>query len=374
MKLALIAPTPIPALTANSIQFMKMAQAFARLGHELKIYAPGASPQHSHKEIIEHYGLAEDLDITWLPSRLFFRRYDYALRSVRAAKRWGADIVFTRLPQAAALAAQRGIPTIFELHDLPSGRMGPLLLKAFLRARQGRRLVVISAALASALKKRYSLDSKGTDLMIAPDAVDLERYLDLPNPADARKELKLPKTFTVGYTGHLYAGRGIAFILDLAERLPKMHFLLVGGRREDVSRVQREIDQRKLKNLSLTGFILNAKLPMYQAAADVLLMPYQTRVAASSGGNIAAYLSPMKMFEYLASARPIIASDLPVLGEVLNEKNSVIRSMPDPDSWVNALKNLKADGAFRDKLSASARVSAEKHTWESRAQDIVSGL
>jgi glycosyltransferase involved in cell wall biosynthesis len=374
MKLALIAPTPIPALTANSIQFMKMAQAFARLGHELKIYAPGTSPRHSRKQMIEHYGLSEDLDIIWLPSRLSFRRYDYAMRAVSAARRWRAEIVFTRLPQAAALSAKRGLTTIFELHDLPSGRMGPLLLNAFLRAKQGRRLIPISKALANALIDRYPLQANDNRLFVAPDAVDLERYKELPNPAEARKKLKLPKIFTVGYTGHLYAGRGIGFILDLAESLPKMHFMLVGGRREDVSRVQREIDQRKLKNLTLTGFILNADLPMYQAAADVLLMPYQTRVAASSGGNIAAFLSPMKMFEYLASARPILASDLPVLGEVLNEKNSVVLSMQDPESWLNTLKKLKTDATLREKLSASARASAENHTWESRAKDIVSGL
>ena len=371
MKLALIAPTPIPASTANSIQFMKMAQAFMRLGHELKIYAPGEKPQQTRKELIEHYGLEADLDITWLPAKLSLRRYDYALQAVKRSKRWGAEIIFTRLPQAAAWSALRGIPTIFELHDMPSGKMGPRLLSVFLRARAGQRLVLISRALAAAITARYSIRDNDPRIHISPDAVDLERYADLPNPIEARKSLGLAKSFTVGYTGHLYAGRGISFILDLAEKKKNMQFLMVGGRREDVKRVEREVNKRELKNVTLTGFIPNAKLPLYQAASDILLMPYETRVAASSGGNIASFLSPMKMFEYLASARPILASDLPVLGEVLNAENAVVLSMADTSAWVNALTQLSKNENQRVKLSHAARDTAKNFSWEGRAAKIL---
>jgi len=374
MKLALIAPTNIPASTANSIQFMKMAQAFARLGHELQIYSPGEKPKQLHEELIDHYGLEASLEITWIFSSLSLRRYDYALRAVENAKRWGAELIFTRLPQAAAWSALRGVPTILELHDLPSGRMGPRLLNVFLRAKKGQRLVLISQALAEAVKARYPLAEKDERMLLAPDAVDLERYAELPRPAEARKTLNLPEAFTVGYTGHLYAGRGIGFILDLAEQKQDMRFLLVGGRSEDVNRVEREIDKRELSNLSLTGFIPNAQVPLYQAASDVLLMPYESRVAASSGGNIAAFLSPMKMFEYLASARPILASDLPVLAEVLNAGNAVILSMKNLDSWSEKLTELRTDSSLRAKLSKAAFATAKNHRWESRAMNILAGF
>jgi len=374
MKLALIAPTPIPASTANSIQFMKMAQAFARLGHELQIYAPGKKPQQTRKELIEHYGLQEDLDITWMSAKLCWRRYDYAVRAVKKAKHWGADMIFTRLPQAAAWSALRGIPTIFEVHDMPSGKMGPRLLSVFLRARGGNGLVVISKALVKAITQRYPIQENDPRIHISPDAVDLERYIDLPSPSKARKSLGLANGFTVGYTGHLYAGRGISFILDLAEKKKNMQFLLVGGRREDVKRVEREINRRALKNVTLTGFIPNAQLPLYQAAADVLLMPYETRVAASSGGNIASFLSPMKMFEYLASARPILASDLPVLGEVLNAKNAVVMSMVDTTEWVKELTQLSKNQNRRTELSQAARQTSKNYSWESRAEKILTAF
>lgn len=374
MKLALITPAPIPASTANSIQVMKMAQALVRLGHELRMYAPGTKMSFSQEQLKEHYGLSENLDIAWLASQPALRRYDYALRALRAAEHWGSNLILTRLPQAAALAARRGKPIIFELHDLPSGKLGPRLLSVFLNSKTSRRLVVISEALAEAIRSHYPLTKEDNVLMVAPDGVDLERYEKLPEPSAARTALKLPDAFTVGYTGQFYAGRGIGFLLDLAERLPAMRFLLVGGRREDVSRVKRDVDRRELKNVSLTGFVSNSQLPAYQAACDALLMPYEARVAASSGGNIASFLSPMKMFEYLACGRPILASELNVLGEVLNAQNALILSMDDVGVWAKALKELRADPSRTAKLSKAARATAANYSWQSRAKKIVEGF
>jgi glycosyltransferase involved in cell wall biosynthesis len=103
-------------------------------------------------------------------------------------------------------------------------------------------------------------------------------------------------------------------------------------------------------------------------------MPYQLRVAASSGGDISRYLSPMKLFEYLACERAIISSDLPVLQEVLNSQNAILLSGEDIDSWVGALRKLHLDPALRKKLAIQARQDANLYTWESRATRILEGL
>ncbi len=124
----------------------------------------------------------------------------------------------------------------------------------------------------------------------------------------------------------------------MAECLPEVTFLLVGGDPEDVGRLQAQA--KGLKNVILTGFIPNVDLPLYQAACDVLLMPYQRQVAASSGGDIARYLSPMKLFEYLACGRAILCSDLPVLHEVLNPENAVLLPPDDTQAWVKSSGKL----------------------------------
>lgn len=373
MRIALIAPSAIPADTANSIQVMKMAQAISVLGYELRLYAPGRDPQLDWAELASHYGLRQRFDVHWLPRRPLLRGYDYGLRAVKAAQAWGAALIYTRFPQAAAFAAGRGLATIYEIHDLPQGRGGLRLLRRFLAAPGARRLVVISQALRDALSARFEIPAR-VGVQLAPDGVDLERYAELPTPEEARRKLSLPQAFTAGYTGHLYAGRGLELILEVAARLPEMHFLVAGGRKAEVDRLRAQIVEGRLENVHLTGFIPNADLPLYQAACDALLAPYQARVAASSGGDIAAYLSPMKLFEYLACGRPVLASDLPPLREVLDEANAVLLPSDDVAAWAEALRSLAADPGARRRLGSAAHHTAQKYSWAARAESILSGL
>lgn len=399
MRIALIAPTPIPARRANTFQVMKMAQAMALLGHQVHLASPGDPPAGLDQdalaqELMCHYGLqnalfsSSEFPITWLPASPSLRRYDFSLRAVRWARHWKADLLYTRLPQTAALSSSLGFPTILEIHDLPRGFTGPRLVRLFARGKGARRLVVITQALAEDLMQRVrAQDRFGSPIqvIVAPDGVDLARYADLPEPAQARLALGQgspasphpplpPERFTAGYTGHLYPGRGSDLLLELAERLQDITFLITGGDPQDVARLSDQARQKSLDNVILTGFVPNSELPLYQAACDILLMPYLRRVEASSGGDISRYLSPMKLFEYLACQRPILSSDLPVLQEVLNEHNAVIMPTADLEVWVQAIQDLRQDPERRQDLAAQARLDASRYTWETRAAKILEGL
>jgi glycosyltransferase involved in cell wall biosynthesis len=375
MKIALIAGSKIPSRTANSIQTMKMAQGIMSLGHSVRLYVPRRTANVSWDEIAQHYGVQNKIDIHWLSALPRLRSYDFGIRALHQALGWDADLIYTRLPQAAAYASWRGVPTIYEIHDIPGGRFGPLLLRTFLRGGNARRLVVITHALADDIRTTYHHPNQPGFTVIAPDGVDLERYKDLPAPRKARQLLGLPERFTAGYTGHLYPGRGIDLILRVASRLPEFGFLVVGGEPEDVTRLKHKVDEGGLKNVTVFDFLSNKELPLYQAACDALLMPYQTRVAASSGGDISRYLSPMKMFEYLACGRVILASDLPVLQEVLvHEENALILPADDEAAWEKALRKLGADPDYKVRLGTRARESAQKFSWTARAENILSDL
>lgn len=375
MKIALIAPTYLPSRRANTIQTMKMAQALTQLAHTVQVLVPQRRADHqpaAWEQLARHYGLRHRFALHWLPVNPRWRSYDYALKAVWFARRHNADLVYTRLPQAAALASAVGMATIFEIHDLPQGRLAPWLLRRFLSGRGARRLVVITAALRAALAQRVSPLPPHPFTLIAPDGVDLARYADLPSPAAARAQLGLADRFTVGYTGHLYAGRGGELILQLAAQLPDLNFLLVGGNPADVARLRAQAAE--LENITLTGFVPNAELPRYQAACEVLLMPYQRRVAASSGGDIAHYLSPMKLFEYLACGRVILSSDLPVLREVLNERNARLLPADQPGAWAAALRTLAENPAQGQSLAEQARRDAQQYDWQARAARLLENL
>jgi len=377
MKICLIAPTYLPARRANTIQVMKMAQAMVILGHDVLVTVPGkhqTKPIPTWDELSHHYGLSHQFKVKWLPTRPWLRRYDYGYQAVHFARKQGVDLIYTRLPQSAGIASSLGIPTIYELHDFPRGRGANVLLRLFLGGSGARRLVLITRALREDLARWLDTLPATPFTIVAPDGVDLARYADMISPKNARISLSLPERFTVGYTGHLYSGRGVELILSLAERLSDIYFLLVGGNPDDVARVRAETVKAGQNNLILTGFVPNAELPGYQAACDVLLMPYQKRVAASSGGDISQYLSPMKVFEYLARGRPIISSDLPVLQEILNQDNAILLPASDADAWVMAIMDLRTDALRRETLARQARNDAKKYSWEARVERILEGL
>jgi glycosyltransferase involved in cell wall biosynthesis len=396
MKIAVIAPTEIPARRANTLQVMKMAQALVVLGHTVRLAVPcsGTNPSVEHRSstslyswegLAHHYGLQHAFEVDWLHSNPRLRRYDFSWRALRWADDWRAELVYTRLLQAAALASQRGMATILEAHDLPQGKLGPWLFQRFLKGKGALRLVVITQALAADLSQQFGRQLSAPFTVIAADGVDLERYEHLPQPAEARQRLLRQaetepssplrrlsaEQFTLGYTGHLYPGRGRELLLELAKRMPQVVFLVVGGETRDIDAFQAEIQSQQVENLILTGFVANAELPLYQAACDGLLMPYQQKVAASSGGDIARYLSPMKLFEYLACQRPIVSSDLAVLQEVLNPQNAILAPADDPAAWERAIASLQSDPELRNRLASQARQEAQRHTWEMRARRIL---
>ena len=379
MKIAVIAPSHLPARRANTVQVMKMSNALADMGQAVRLYAPGIpQPKPGWDELARHHGLQTRFEVEWLPAIPSLRRYDFSYRALRRARRWGADLVYTRLPQAAALASLTRLGTIYEVHDLPVGVTSPFLFRRFLKGDGARRLVVITRALAADLHARLNAPLAPPFTLVAPDGVDLARYRDLPDPQAARRELFARHGwrlgFTAGYTGHFYPGRGADLLMELAAHLPEVSFVLVGGEPQDVARLLIQVESRGLTNLYLGGFVPNVELPLYQAACDLLLMPYQVQVAASSGGDIGRYLSPMKMFEYLACGRAILSSDLPVLREVLNPANALLLPPGEVGAWVGAVESLHADPARCAALGEQARRDAGSYTWERRAGRILEGL
>jgi glycosyltransferase involved in cell wall biosynthesis len=378
MKITCISASDVPSSKANSIQVMKVSQALAQLGHTVQLLVPaegGAPPlgeKKSASELASFYGLAASFPVEWLPASPRLRRYDFSWRAIQRARRWGADAVYVWPPQAAVLALLRRLPVLFEMHSEPGGSIGPFLFRLFLRLPGRKRWLPITQALVDLLAGRYPVAN--VPYRISPSGVDLERFANLPEPSLARQTLRLPEQPTVGYTGHLYAGRGMSLLVELARRFPQVHFLWVGGHPADVEHWRGKLAFANTPNVTLTGFVENSRLPLYQAASDVLLMPYERVITGSSGGNTAAYCSPMKMFEYMACGRAIISSNLPVIGEVLNDHNAVLCPPEDAGAWVSALGGLLADVNRRQALARNALQDVQAYTCLERERKALEGF
>lgn len=374
MRIAFISASRVPSRAANSIEVMKVCQAFIDLGYEARIWVPGPRPEIEWPELAEFYGIRDHFAIHWLWSIKKLRRYDFCFRAVMRARRWGADVYYIWPFQAAAFASRLGFPTLLEVHDRPQGHFGPWLFRQFLAGKGARRILPITDALRLWLERAYRVSLEPPFTIISPSGVDLERYENLPEPEVARERLGLCASFTVGYTGHLYPGRGLDLMLELARRYPSMNFLWAGGEPPAVERWRQRVAIAGVHNLKLLGFVPNEDLPLVQSACEILLLPHERRVTASSGGDIAEFTSPMKLFEYMAAGRAIITSDLPVLQEVLNPSNAVFASTGNVDAWDKVLQNLVANPSRREALGAKARADVEQYTWRERARKSIVGL
>ncbi|HWQ45856.1 MAG TPA: glycosyltransferase [Longilinea sp.] len=370
MRIACMATSQVPSTTANSIQVMKACHALRQLDHEVCLWVPGDSAV-SWEAVAGLYGLTQPFELQWLPSQHWMKRYDLALSTVARAKAWKADLFYTWLPQAALMALWEDMPVVLELHDRLMGSVGPSITKTLLRTPGKKRIAFITKALQTVVEKQLHVTIPDEVAVIAPNAVEMERFHFLPDPPAARARLGLPERLTAVYTGHFYAGRGIDLLVGLAKSFSNIQFLWVGGRAEDVDAWHLKLVELGIHNVIITGFVDNRKLPMYQAAGDILLMPYETKISGSSGGNTAEICSPMKMFEYLASGRAILTSDLPVLHEVLNDENAVFCPPDDLTAWTEIFGALLMNGPKRERLGEQALVDSRQYTWTERAKKIM---
>jgi len=367
MNIVAIAGSTIPSDTANSLQVMKACQALVQIGHQVTLLVPGATKaKTSSVDLQKHYGLQRDFPIEWLSAS---SRRRFTWDSVRRARTLNADLIYTWFPQSAVFGLLNKLPVIFEIHIQPTGVFGPLWHQAFAKLPGRKQLVAITRALVDVLEHDFHLHFPPEEMVIAPNGVELERFASLPDPVTARRQIGLREAPTVMCTGHLYAGRGAELFLSLAKSLPQAHFVWVGGRPEDI-----EIWKQRAEsdNVTFTGFVLNQELPLYQAAADVLLMPYGRSIMGSSGSaDSAAVASPMKMFEYMAAGRAILSADLPVIREVLTKESAVFCEPDDVNAWRGEIESLLGDEPRRIELGNQARREVDGYTWVARAKRIM---
>lgn len=374
MRVACISTSKVPGIAANALQLMKACEALVRLGHDIRLWLPDFGDPWDWPSLRELYGLEREFPVERLGVIELLRRYDFCWRAVGRAHRWGCDVLYVWPLQAAAMGAQRGVPTILEIHDRPRGMFGPWLFRGYLAGSGATRILMTTEALHAVLAEEFGEEPIGKLSVRAPNGVDLKRYAGLPGPAEARANLGLPERFTAVYSGHLYAGRGASMMFELAARNPEIGFIWAGGTEEAVSDWRARARRDGMDNLHVMGFVPNAQLPRVQAAGDALLMPYGERIEVSGGRGASEFASPMKAFEYLAAGRAILSSDLPVLREILNDDTALLLPPREIETWERALWELRADPARRERLGRAARQRAEDFSWTARGRRALAGI
>jgi glycosyltransferase involved in cell wall biosynthesis len=142
----------------------------------------------------------------------------------------------------------------------------------------------------------------------------------------------------------------------------------VGGLKEDIEYWKNYSKNLNLDNVYFYGFVPPKETLKYRNSFDILLAPYAKKVSisGSSEGDTSKFMSPLKIFEYMSHKKPIIVSDLPVLREILNEKNSILVKSDDVQTWVNSIKKLQ-DLKNRELIANQALSDFNNYSWKKRA-------
>jgi len=359
MKLIYFSNSTLFSRKANSIQVMKMCEAFSKNFDEVILYA--YSERQSIDKVHEFYGVQNNFTIKlyeYKISRLNRTLNSFLTLLKLSKKSKNETVVYCREILSAFFASLLGFKNVFEIHNLPYQKV-QFLVNYIFKSKNNLLNVTISNSLKNKIEELYKPKNP---IHAFHDGASIlnESFNNPPKFYDK-------SNFNIGYVGHLYKGRGIELIIELAKKLPEFSFQIVGGEKEDLDRLL----NCSPKNIFYHGFVSPKDTSRYRFFSDVLLMPYKKGLASEGTlGDTSPWMSPMKLFEYMSSSSPIISTDLPVLREVLDDGNSILVSY-DVIEWKKAILKIYNDRKHGEFLAKNAYEDLKsKYTWEKRSAKI----
>jgi len=370
-KIIYIANVRLPTEKAHGIQIMKMCEAFSNQGLKLKLVLPWRFNKIK-KDVFDFYGVKRNFKIKKVFSLdlIFLRipKFGFWIQSLTFSisafiylifKK--TDIIYSRDPFILYLISFFKKNLVLELHYLPKNFF--LYKRVF---KKSKNIIVITKNLKDSLIKKGILSDK---ILVAPDGVDLNEFDINISKEEARKKLNLPLDKKIAlYTGHLYKWKGAQVLADSSKFFNENAIVVfVGGTKEDEKEFKEK--NKELKNILILGYKPYSEIPYYLKAADILLLPNSGKTEISK-----SWTSPMKMFEYMASKRPIIASNLPSIREILNEDNAILINPDDSKDLSKRINMALKNQSFSDKISIQAYQDVQKYSWFKRSKKIINFL
>ena len=190
------------------------------------------------------------------------------------------------------------------------------------------------------------------------DAVDTRDF----NFKKPKKKIKN----TCVYVGSFYPGKGLDLIIKLSSKLKNIRFHLYGDKKF--------LSNQKLnRNIKIFNFIKYKNIPKVLSRYQIALMPYGNRVSGRlSNINLIDSMSPLKMFDYLASTNIILASDLKVYSHILkHKKNSILLNNAKINLWAKWINSIFKNNYKFNHLKKNALLTSKKYTWLKRADKIL---
>lgn len=392
---------------AHTVQILKMCEAFGENSDTFKTEVTLIVPKRKYKAYhntlvtsdtdtnpFEHFHLKENFNIKELPfidlfsgtkSKFFYWvRFLSFLISARIYLFFhGYDVLYTRevyfAPFFSRVYLERhSFSPYFEMEAKTKIRkwIKDFHINIF---KQAYGIVVLTSFIKN---KIVALGVEAEKIHVAPDAVRLEDFDNILSTKDAREKLKLnfskddKDVFVMGYVGTLKTmnkEKGVSTAIESLKYLPNKFILyVVGGEPQDIEFYKNFAIEKKVESrVIFAGKVPHAEVPVYTAVCDVLVAPFPDIE------HYRYFMSPLKIFEYMASLRPMVVTDLPSLREVLRDRETALfvplqGPLSAPEGLGKAVAELEANQVLYKHLVEEAhREVVEKYTWKKRASRIL---
>ncbi|HEX2621708.1 MAG TPA: glycosyltransferase family 4 protein [Phototrophicaceae bacterium] len=395
LRLLYLSNARLPSVMAHGLQIVQNCEAFAENGADVTLWHPRhivpEAERHLNPDLWEYYGVERNfhvrrllcLDLVWLIKRdtvlrrvLFYLQFGtYSLIVMIAVLFTHRDIYYSRDPLTLLLVGlvKPHQKLIYEAHRLNQPGMGIWLQRQVLR--RCALTVAITPPLRDKLEQLQANSPVKSQVIVAHDGIRRARFERLPVLADARHTIGwLSEAFIVGYVGRLKTlgmDKGLDTLIQALALIPehKIALAIVGGPEDMVAGYR---DLWLTLGLPETQFLYagqvdSGRVPLYLSAMDVCAMPHPWTE------QFAYYTSPIKLFEYMASGRALVASDLPAYADVVMDDETALLVPPgNAQALADALWRLCQDAGLRSRLAQAARERVMMdYTWEARTHSIL---
>jgi len=389
-KLIYLTIARLPTEKAHGYQISKMCEAFAQQGVEVTLMHPARrqpTPKLAQSNVFDYYGIKPsftvktlpNLDVVawrqWIPNPFFTPIFfahalAWGLYAALVASRYGAELYFTRNIEIAFWLTKLNLPTAYEAHFIPK-RIRRRLLRNVASSTQCKLLIALTSHIQNRL---IGMGCPSDKITVLPDGVDQAMFQHLPPQEECRRRLGLPLGKPIiGYIGRfviLDMEKGLSNLIQALAYIPESELLLVcvGGPMEVVpfyldTAHQFGIPEHRLK---FVDRVPNLEVPYWIRSLDVAVIPYPRTEYLSY------FVSPLKLFEYMAAGVPIVASDLPSLREILHHKENAWLVPPEnPQALAEGIYTLLKDRDLAKKLASRALDEVKRYTWNARAEKIL---
>lgn len=361
MKLIYLSELRLPTKNAHGFQIMNMCSAFVSNGVEVTLLVPRRF-NLLKEDAFDFYHLTPNFTIKKLPAidlyplRLipesisgFVSLLTFLISARIYLSFCKYDTLFTRENLARFFFKNY----VYEIHMPEQMRAGGF---------KPKKIIAISNYIKNKLKESRVQEE---NVLVAPDAVNLSLFKGM-GKEEARRRLGFPLNKPIVlYWGNFKKWKGVDTLAEAVVLLPETFVVMIGATKEsDLLRIRKKVES--LSNVLVDGFKPQEQLPTHLASADALILPN-----SAHDENSRLYTSPLKLFEYMAAERPIVASDLPSIREILNDRNAVFFKPDSPESLSAAIQTLISQPELQKKLARQARQDVGEYTWDKRARKII---